>query len=232
MQRNQTHAHLNPSSPIELIKQTAYHEAGHAVAIYLRNKQQQLPPVFFEIKFLIHGPIGANHNYLANVEGGRLIEHLPSSLAYLTKFEQHAYHSACEADIINLLIGPLTEAKYVSLRDDEVFNQHLLNVQRLGAYGGTSDLNIIDTYLEWLAENPQQRIEKIEQLFTKAFQFIDNRHHWKIIKAVANYLIHNTHSTIPCEDIIEVIESASNSEASAYLARSRRILLAEGLRNL
>ena len=33
----------------DLIRQIAFHEAGHATAIYLYNKQKQLPPVYFQI---------------------------------------------------------------------------------------------------------------------------------------------------------------------------------------
>jgi hypothetical protein len=46
-----------PTSPKELLKHIVFHEAGHVVAIYLRNKQQQLPQVFFQII------ITAAHNY-------------------------------------------------------------------------------------------------------------------------------------------------------------------------
>jgi len=35
----------------ELSRKTAIHEAGHAAAIYLGNKQKQLPPIFF--RFLL-----------------------------------------------------------------------------------------------------------------------------------------------------------------------------------
>jgi hypothetical protein len=44
---------IPPTCPInnqELIRQTAaFHATGHAAAIYLDNKQKQLPPVFFQI---------------------------------------------------------------------------------------------------------------------------------------------------------------------------------------
>ena len=33
----------------DLIKQIVFHEAGHAAAIHLYNKQKQLPPVYFQI---------------------------------------------------------------------------------------------------------------------------------------------------------------------------------------
>jgi hypothetical protein len=37
----------------DLIKQIAFHEAGHAAVIYLYNKQKQLPPVYFQITIKI-----------------------------------------------------------------------------------------------------------------------------------------------------------------------------------
>jgi len=40
------------TAPIaHLHEHVAYHEAGHVTAIYLRNQQQKLPPVFFQITF-------------------------------------------------------------------------------------------------------------------------------------------------------------------------------------
>jgi hypothetical protein len=42
--------------------------------------------------------------------------------------------------MINLLVGPLAEAKYVALRDNECFSNNLINVNALYNYGGTSDL--------------------------------------------------------------------------------------------
>ena len=34
---------------IGLIRQAAFHEAGHAAAIHIGNRQKQLPPIFFQI---------------------------------------------------------------------------------------------------------------------------------------------------------------------------------------
>ena len=67
-----------------------------------------------------------NNNFSAVVEGGRLIQSLPLALLesgnYFSAIEQDAYQTVFEADMINLLIGPLAEAKYVALRDQEQFN--------------------------------------------------------------------------------------------------------------
>lgn len=218
MKRNHTLRHLNPSAQKELFRQIAFHEAGHAVAIYLRNKQQQLPPVFFQITLFTSNSLSYKENYPAKVEGGRLIEHLPPSIEYLPKADQQAYIAAFEADIINLLIGPLAEAKYVALRDDEAINPQLVDLHALSAYGGDSDLIIVNDYIQCFVNDMQQRQEKIEQLFLEAYRFIDNRHYWKIIKALATHIIQSNKNTIPCEEIINVIESALSKLAAPRLA--------------
>ena len=233
MQRNQTQIYLNSNNPQALFKQTAYHEAGHAVAIHLRNKQLQLPPVFFQINLFGTDCTTTDH-CLAKVRGGRLMEHLPHSIAHLPQAEQFAYIAAFEADIINLLIGPLAEAKYVALRDDEVFNQHLVNVPALIAYGGDSDLKIVDDYLHCFIQNLQQRNEKIEQLFIEAYHFIEYPGHWKIIKAVATYIMHCAKTTITCEEIMQVIDLALNTQATPWLMRlkSQSMMPTEAQRSL
>ena len=47
MKRRHTSNDFYPINHAELSRKTAIHEAGHAAAIYLGNKQKQLPPVFF-----------------------------------------------------------------------------------------------------------------------------------------------------------------------------------------
>src|SRR5665647_2935167 len=129
---------------IEHKQRVAFHEAGHATAIYLNNKARNLPPVFFQIMFKdLNGKpeedlltYQATHDdCIARVEGGRLIELLPSSIdALVHKTTDHNdtmvhlikdYMIAFEADIINLLVGPLAEAKHVAATDDELFNHQL-----------------------------------------------------------------------------------------------------------
>ncbi|HEY5140341.1 MAG TPA: hypothetical protein VIJ25_13655, partial [Methylococcales bacterium] len=65
-----------------------------------------------------------SHQYIAKLEGGRLIRTLPTSLDEATKdfstVQRLAYERAFEADMFNLLVGPLAEAKYVAMRDDEL----------------------------------------------------------------------------------------------------------------
>lgn len=53
----------------DLIKQIVFHEAGHAAAIYLYNKQKQLPPVYFQIT------IKKTDYSLTNSFAGRVVRH-------------------------------------------------------------------------------------------------------------------------------------------------------------
>jgi hypothetical protein len=47
MNLNYSSKAFNQLTHNELSKRSAIHQAGHAVAIYLNNRQKQLPPVFF-----------------------------------------------------------------------------------------------------------------------------------------------------------------------------------------
>ena len=220
---------LTPTCPIndqELIRQTAFHEAGHAAAIYLYNKQKQLPPVFFQITIKAwdypkNSPLDkgslAHEHFVGVVEGGCLIQSLPVALiesaSYFSASEQDAYRTAFEADMINLLIGPLAEAKHVALRDNEPFNAHLVNINALLYYGGRSDLEKIDDYLDAFIATKSQHEQKLSELFNKAFQFISSPVHWKAIEGLADYILHNTGNTISCEEAITALDKSINDEA-------------------
>jgi hypothetical protein len=205
----------------DLIKQTAFHEAGHAAAIYLYNKSNSLPPVFFQItikercnnKIFSEETSSSNFKqFVAKIEGGRLIQSLPGSLIqsgnYYSETEQHAYQVAYEADIVNLLVGPLSEAKYIALRDNETFNPLLVNVEALKFYGGASDLDSVDDYLDHFLDNPQEREQKLAELFEKAFLFINDQATWKAIASLANYILNNQNETISCEEAFTVLDKS------------------------
>jgi hypothetical protein len=204
----------------------AFHEAGHAAAIYLNNKARNLPPVFFQI--VIKEISGAtDHDVLiyqathddsiARVEGGRLIELLPYSIDGLAhKLLDHNeataplvrdYLIAFEADIINLLVGPLAEAKHVYNRDDELFNHKLVDLKALKNYGGSSDLALAREYLESFSASRQQQDEKLDELFVEACDFVSDYSNWKAITKLANYILESNKNIISCEDVISVLES-------------------------
>lgn len=201
----------------ELRRKTAIHEAGHAAAIYLGNKQKQLPPVFFQI--FIDRDRG-NSNSLeypatakgcAKIEGGRLIHTLPSSIGEATSdfslAQKKSYQHAFEADIINLLVGPLAEANYVAMRDGETINPRLVNLNALHNYGGASDLELVNEYLKCFIANNTRREKKIFELFLAAFNFINDLSNWYAITVLADYILENNNDIIDCEEIIAVLDA-------------------------
>ena len=211
----------------DLIKQIVFHEAGHAAAIYLYNKQKQLPPVYFQITIKKTNHSLANSftsrtvthdHFAAMVEGGCLIHSLPITLIesanYFSRDEQDSFRTAFEADMINLLVGPLAEAKYVALRDNECFSKNLINVKSLHNYGGKSDLEKVYEYLETFISDNSYHEEKIAELFSKAFQFIDSPVHWKAIERLADYILDNTKNTISCEEAIAVLDESTTLQGN------------------
>jgi len=208
MQRTHHIVQCPPASLGELQKHIAFHEAGHVTAIYLRNRQQQLPPVYFQI--IINKSKQKKYPFFARVEGGRLIENLPVAEIeknhFATELERQDLKQAYEADVINLLAGPLAEAKFVALRDDEVFNSHLVNIVALKNYGGHSDLEQANRYLEYFIADADERELQIRVLFEQAFQFIENPNNWKCIQHFASYLLANEQSNISCEQASATLE--------------------------
>jgi len=195
--------------PNELNWRTAFHEAGHAAAIHLGNRQKQLPPVFFEIH--VKRPVNAYDDFFAKVVDGNLIQNLP--IAVVESFndlsddnQQHACQRAYEADVVNLLVGPLAEAKYVSIRDDEVFNINLISFNALHNYGGCSDLEKALSYLDHFIASKSQREEKMQELLLQAFRLIDNRRHWKCILNLAHYILDSQQEIISCDEAIGIFD--------------------------
>lgn len=204
-------------------QRVAFHEAGHTAGIYLNNKARHLPPVFFKIVFKgISGVTDAdirayqttNDDCIARVEGGRLIEFLPLSMQDLTEHKDamnqsvKEYMAAFEADIINLLIGPLAEAKYVADKDDELFNRQLINLKALKNYGGNSDLALVDEYLQSFSADKQQKNDKLDELFTEAFEFVNNDVNWAAITKLAGYICDSSEHIIDCEEVVSILEQS------------------------
>jgi len=206
---------------------TAIHEAGHAAAIYLGNQQKGLPPVFFQIftgllnsEAQPSGFIGkASDRYVAKVEGGRLIHTLPSSfneaIKDLSIAQRHAYQHAFEADIINLLSGPIAEARYVALRDNEPVSPELVNINALQYYGGSSDLEIANEYLECFIDSDELKERKMTELFLAAFNFVSKRPNWLAITTLADYILASEENVIKCNEIIDILESGGSRTATS-----------------
>ena len=176
----------------EFSKKSAIHQAGHAVANYLGNRQKQLPPSYFQpyIKeqssdFQPSRPLCLlNNQCIAKLEEDRLLHTLPFSIEKAIKAisseQKPAYACAFEADVINLLVGPLAEAKYVAMRDGELINPRLVNLDALHYYGGAFDLEIIYGYLGCFIAEEAERERKISDLFLQAFRFINDRSNWLV----------------------------------------------------
>lgn len=119
-----------------------------------------------------------------------------------------------------MLAGPLAEAKYVALRDDEVFNANLVYLGALKFYGGSSDLALISQYMECLIPDKEEREQKLAELFLAAFSFINKKPNWNAISTLANYICDKPEIIIPCEDMIALLDSHSFVKKVHYFAPS------------
>lgn len=226
MKRNKIIDVFNKDKLIVHKQRVAFHEAGHAAGIHLNNKARQLPPIAFKITFKEMSDVTESDvmayqtphdDCIARIEGGRLIE-LPSSLdslmSGLTSCNDAMvqlvddYMIAFEADIINLLIGPLAEAKFVADIDDELFNHKLVDLKALKYYGGRSDLALANEYLHSFFADKQQQNKKLAELFIVAFNFINNAANWAAITKLAHYILDNNKNTIDCEEIVSTLDQA------------------------
>ncbi len=227
MKRNKIIEAFSQDKLIGQKQRVAFHEAGHAAGIHLNNKARKLPPVFFKImlKELGNAPETEAMAYqtgdddcIARVEGGRLIEILPPSIdSFVDELTEchdamarlvSDYMAAFEADIINLLIGPLAEAKYVAERDDELFNHKLVNLSALTNYGGHSDIILVDEYLQSFSTDKQKKDEKLAELFDAAFDFINNAANWTAISKLAGYILNSSKNIIFCEEVFSTLDQA------------------------
>ncbi|MGZ4979532.1 MAG: hypothetical protein ACXV8O_20545 [Methylobacter sp.] len=209
------HSHINQDKLKEHKQRAAFHAAGYAAAIHLNTKIKHLPHVFFNIFFEEIGYINATDgitykatqdDYIAQVGGGRSIELLPDSVESLarelTKNNSamvrllEDYKVVFESDIINLLIGPLAEAKHIADIDGELFNYRLINLNALKNYSDNSDLALINKYLQSFFADKQKN-EKLDELFTEAFGFVNNDANWAVITQLANYIL-----GVHCEHVI------------------------------
>ncbi len=213
---------------IEMGMQNAYHLAGHAAAICLGNKQKLLPAVYFRINLQIQENIEyPASRFLANprvfnakLEGGRLIQNLPLSFSdatcHLPWNQQEQYRCAYEADVINLLVGSLAEAKYVALKEQEDFNTNIINLTALQLYSGSSEFEIITEYMECFMPRSVEREQKLVELYSAAYAFVNQNSHWEAISTFANYitdyLIDQSKEVISCEEVMSLLESCKGKK--------------------
>lgn len=185
-----------------------------------------MPPVFFQIiiKQMNGAPdyegstFQSSHDAgVARVDGGRLIQSLPytvDGLAHKLIDRNDAmmplvkdYITAFEADIINLLVGPLAEAKYVHERDNEPFGHQLVNWHTLENYGGDSDLALVREYLQSFSASTERQEGKLDELFATACNFVIDASNWQAITRLANYILDTDKAIISCEEVVSVIAS-------------------------
>ncbi len=221
MKRNKI-SHRSVHNRLQKFKRSiAFHEAGHAIAICLNNQSKQQQPVFFQIVFKDLSAddelkrSSFDDDSVARVEGGRLIQSLiynvddltnkllsiDEGLAPLVK----DYQVAFDADIMNLLIGPLAEAKQAYLNDDERFNYQLIDIKALRNYGGDSDLALAWEYLESYSKDKQRQDEKLNELFLAAGDFISDSKNWQAITKLADYIINSDKEIISCEEVFSLL---------------------------
>jgi len=201
----------------------AFHEAGHAIGICLNNQAKQQQPVFFQIVFkdpnFQQDELNSTleDESVARIEGGRLIQSLIYNVDDLTdklmSIDESLeplvrdYQIAFDSDIINLLIGPLAEAKQAYLNDDEQFNYQLIDIKALKNYGGDSDLALAWDYLESYSKDKLKQDEKLNELFVEAGNFISDSKNWLAITKLADYIIHSDKEIICYEEVISLINS-------------------------
>ena len=100
--------------------------------------------------------------------------------------------------MINILVGSLAEAKYIKQRDGELINPRLIHLNDLHYFGGTSDLESVNKYLECFLANSEYRVQKITELFLAAFRFVNERSNWRAITGLADYIVSEDKSVIEC----------------------------------
>ena len=203
----------------DLLLKTAFHEAGHAAAIHLNNQQKNLPPVYFQINLRNNStPNLSNSNpivprdkhYIAQVIEGRLIQNLPFNIIESSMFysnsEKDSIKSAFEADIVNLLAGPLAEAKYLALKSGQRFDLQNIEINTLHQYGGSSDLENIQEYLDDFIADKSRHSENITRLLREAFEFINTAIYWQAIERLAYFIGNSTENEISCETVIDILD--------------------------
>jgi hypothetical protein len=80
-----------------------------------------------------------------------------------------------------------------------------MNYRALKNYGGTSDLKLVGEYIDNFCTTKQEQNEKINELFTTAFDFVTDDSNWKAITKLANYLTECSEDTISYDEVVSVL---------------------------
>lgn len=222
MERNTITPAFSREKFIEYKQSVAFHEAGRAAGIHLNTKARHLPPAAFKVIFteITEGAVAVyqttDEHCIAQLEGGRLIEALPNSIdSLMDELTEHNdsilqlekdYLIAFEVDIINLLIGPLAEARHIADTDNELFNHKLVDFKALKNYGGISTLDLVNKYLQSFSTDTQKD-EKLAELFAEAFDFVKNDANWLAITRLADFILgSSSKKIIGCEEIALMLD--------------------------
>lgn len=206
----------------EYKQRIAHHEAGHAAAVHFNNRAKKLPPINYTIQLATWQYIAPSllpspndpQTWVARVSG-RFIQTLPTPLTLVASEVEknqvrikHALNPTFEADVVNLLVGPLAEAKYVALSDNEPFVLELLNIQSLSTnYGGEADITAVFEYIQMLATN--QREQSLQRFFIEAFNFVNAKTNWQAITRLASHILASSQSEISCAEATSILESSA-----------------------
>ncbi len=174
-----------------------YHKAAHFAGIYMTSKV---------------------YNHRA---GNSNITQLPKLKRDNEPLNLNECPEKLETDIVNLLLGPIAEAKYVAACDNEIFNCKLIDFNALNYYSGTNDLMLVDEYLQCLTPSKSERIKKKAELFGKAFDFINDCRNWKAVTRLAEYMIEQNKSTIDFSETVSALECLENERRHEYADRWR-----------
>jgi hypothetical protein len=224
MKSNQINENLHWNSLVNQKQRTAFHIAGHATSIYSNIKAKNLPRIFFKIMLKELNNCyeddlkcyQINNQSVTSSSYGRRLTEMSlednNSVPYkkvqpnLTMPSIKAPLMVFEADIVNLLAGPLAEAKYVYDIDNELFSELLIDQNALKNYGGYSDLILVNDYLLSFSDCQEQRDDKLNELFVIAFKFIDQQTNWAAITKLAHSIIKGQQDNIDYEKVVSLFE--------------------------
>ena len=155
--------------------------------------------------------------YKVIVEGGNLVKSLPVSFVDATRYlpwpQVEQLQNAFEADIFNLIAGPLAEAKYIANRENEVFSAKLIDtIGALYFHGGSQEILAINEYMECYIPNAADREKKLTVLYNAAFNFINNPTNWQYIVALAELICAQTKLVIKRNEVLALFDNINTLE--------------------
>ncbi len=219
----------------ELSWRNAYHIAGRAASTFYTASESDSPCAGFHIAItpthslaaLNGGNSFSQHKLVASIEGGCLNERFPlaSQQAGLVTLpaNNETYLRNIETSIVNSLVGPLAEAKYVALRDDEVFNANLVYLGALKFYNGDAAMRAVDEYLDSFAYDVKECRKKSADLFLAAYSFVNSNPRWEAISQLADFIHQQKQGAISYQAIAAILEvhyMAPVSEVSPVSVRA------------